>query len=151
MTRTTKSFDFNEFFEYSKKFKSLQADFDNFLKNWITEQAARIVADAKRNTPPHFSRRPEDSKSTGHFRNSFYWGDYHKTSNSASVEVGNSVDYASFLEYGFHIKGGAGRQQIVGFKDGNFILTKAVNKQETKMKEQFDKAFTAFLKQKGIL
>lgn len=142
--------DMKDFNKFKDQFRELSKDFNNFLKGWTIKEGYKVVADAKLNTPPFFSKRPEDSKSTGNFRNSFYAEHYRKKGNKASIRVGNSVEYASHLEYGHVIKGGEGRQEIVGFKEGAYVLTKSINKIESGIADDFDADFSAFLKQKGI-
>lgn len=127
--------DMNDFVKYVNSFKDMQAEFDEFLKNWITKQGNIVLIDTKANTPVD----------TGNLRNSWNLGNYQRQGNKAQIGINNSAEYASFIEYG------TPRRPNWKWADGAKMMTKAVYKQSEKMPDDFDKAFTAFLKQKGIL
>lgn len=125
----------NDFVQYTKNFKSMQAEFEQFLKNWITKQGNIVLVDAKENTPVD----------TGNLRSSWFLGDYQRQGKKAQIGINNSAEYASFVEYG------TPKRPNWKWADGAKMMTKAVYKQTDKMPDDFDKAFTEFLKQKGIL
>ena len=113
----------------------MQAEFEQFLKNWITKQGNIVLADTKKNTP----------YDTGFARNSWFLGDYQRQGKKAQIGINNNAEYISFLEYGT-----PGRPKWK-YADGVHMLAKAMFEQEQKMPDDFDKAFTAFLKKKGLI
>lgn len=127
--------DMNDFVKYANDFKDMQSEFEEFLKNWITKQGNIVLIDTKANTPVD----------TGNLRNSWSLGNYQRQGNKAQIGINNSAEYASFIEYGTPAR------RNWKWADGAKMMTKAVYKQSEKMPADFDKAFTEFLKQKGIL
>ena len=126
--------DMNDFVKYVNEFKSMQAEFDEFLKNWITKQGNIVLADTKENTPVD----------TGNLRNSWSLGNYQQQGNKAQIGINNSAEYASFVEYG------TPKRPNWKWADGARMMTKAIYNRSDKMPEDFDKAFAAFLKSKGL-
>jgi len=127
--------DMNDFVKYANEFKKLLPEFEKFLENWIKKQGNMVLADVKPNTP----------KDTGFAQNSWFLGDYQRQGKKAQIGINNSAEYISFLEYGT-----PGRPKWK-YADGVHMLAKAMFKQEQKMPDDFDKALTSFLKQKGLL
>lgn len=126
--------DMSDFIQYSNKFALMKDEFENFLKDWIVEQSLYLIAKTK-------SRTPVD---TGNLRNSWHRGNYIRQGSKASIEINNSAEYASYVEYGTPVR----RWK---WQDGAKMLTKSLYEMEQSMPIDFDKAFTEFLKQKGIL
>ena len=126
--------DMSDFIQYTQNFKELKNEFEDFLKDWIIEQSLYLIAKTKSKTPVD----------TGNLRNSWTRGNYTRQGNGAQIEIGNSAEYASFVEYGT-----PARQWK--WKDGAKMLTKSLYEMEQSMPVDFDKAFTAFLKQKGLI
>lgn len=127
--------DMNDFVKYTKEFKSMQADFEQFLKNWITKQGKILIEKTKARTPVD----------TGNLRNSWFLGNFERQGTKAQIGINNNAEYASFVEYGTPAR--------LNWKwaDGAKMLTKSLYDIEQSMPEDFDKAFTAFLKSKGLI
>lgn len=123
-----------DFEKYVNDFKNMENEFEDFLKNWIIIQSGILIAKTKQRTPVD----------TGNLRNSWYRGEYKRSSGSVEIEINNSAEYASFVEYGTPAREWK-------WKDGAKMLTKSLYEMEQSMPIDFDKAFTAFLKEKGIL
>ena len=127
--------DMNDFVEYSKNFKKLLPEFEIFLKEWMLKQSDILLTKTKARTPVD----------TGNLRNSWSSGNYQRRGNKAQVEINNSAEYASFIEFGTPAR------KNWKWADGAKMLTKSLYEMEQSMTIDFDKAFTEFLKQKGIL
>lgn len=125
----------NDFVEYAEKFKGLEKEFELFLKKWMTQQASNLVVRTKEKTPVD----------TGNLRNSWYFENYKRSGNKAQIEINNSADYASFIEFGTPAR------PNWKWADGAHMLTKSLFEIEQTMPNDFDKAFTEFLKSKGLL
>jgi len=126
--------DMSDFVQYSKKFALMKDQFEEFLKSWIIEQSGILIAKTKQRTPVD----------TGNLRNSWFRGDYKRQGSSASIEINNNAEYASFVEYGTPVR----RWK---WQDGAKMLTKSLYEMEQSMPIDFDKVFTEFLKEKGLL
>jgi len=124
-----------DFEKYIKEFKELNSEFETFLKNWITKQGAILITKTKERTPVD----------TGNLRNSWFSGKYKREQNKAQIEINNSAEYASFVEYG------TPKRPNWKWADGAKMLTKSLYEMEQSMPIDFDKAFTEFLKSKGLL
>lgn len=127
--------DMKDFIEYTENFKELQQEFDNFLKNWVTKQGNILITKTKERTPVD----------TGNLRNSWDLGKYERQGATATIEVNNNAEYASFVEYG------TPKRPNWKWGTGAHMLTKSLYEMDESMPIDFDKAFTAFLKEKGIL
>lgn len=152
-------FDFKEFENYTKKFEKMTTEFDEFLRNFLLKQAQRVVANAKRRTPVD----------TGAMRAS--WGigsqkisltkvgsgksvkidpenstiaDISVVGNNFEVEIWNSVDYASYIEWGHRTRGGG------SWVEGYYILTISISQVENAIPARFNNEFTKFLKERGV-
>lgn len=125
----------NDFVEYTKKFKELLPEFEQFLENWMKKQSGILLIKTKERTPVD----------TGNLRNSWVAENYQRQGNKAQIEINNSAEYASFIEFGTPAR------RNWKWADGAKMLTKSLYEMEQSMPIDFDKAFTEFLKQKGLL
>ena len=152
-------FDFRQFENYVKKFEKMTTEFDEFLRTFLLQQAQRVVSNAKRRTPVD----------TGAMRAS--WGigsqkitltkigngksvkidpenstiaDISVVGNNFEVEIWNSVEYASYIEWGHRTRGGN------GWVEGYYVLTISIQQVENAMPARFNSTFTKFLKERGV-
>ena len=127
--------DMKDFLKYQKQFGEMAKEFNVFLERWMTKQGSILISQTKERTPVD----------TGNLRNSWSMGKYKKQGATATIEVNNSADYASFVEYG------TPKRPNWKWGDGAKMLTKSLYEMNDSMPIDFDKAFTAFLKEKGII
>lgn len=158
-------FDYDEFSEWAKKFGIAKSDFRLWLKQFLLQEAQRVVAKGKRRTPVD----------TGFLRNSWYIGSqkiqqkdkttksgktvYSKKSGKAmqvidmeksditsikvvgdvlQVEIGLGAEYASFIEFG---------QRSY---QGKYMLTLSVAEVQKQLPARFNKEWLIFLQEKGV-
>lgn len=127
--------DMQAFLKYSEDFQEMAQEFDKFLEKWMQKQGGILIEKTKERTPVD----------TGNLRNSWSLGKYQRQGATAQIEVSNSADYASHVEYG------TPKRPNWKWANGAQMLTKSLYEMEQTMPSEFDKAFTAFLKEKGIL
>lgn len=128
--------DMRDFENYVKQFKSMEKDFKHFLINFLTKEGYVTLADIKKNTP----------HDTHHLQNSWELKDIKYENGAASFTVYNPVEeYASIIEYGTPAR------PNWKWAGGAHMMTNGVYKELDRFPKEFDKAFTAFLKQKGLL
>jgi len=126
--------DMKDFVKYVENFKDMEKDFEAFLKNWITKQGDKLIASTKARTPVD----------TGNLRNSWSLGEYQRQGTSASIGINNSAEYASIIEYG------TPKRPNWKWAGGAHMMTISMNELLRDMPELFDKAFSEFLKSKGL-
>lgn len=128
--------DMNDFIEYSKNFKNLKKEFKAWLKGWMLKQGNQLIAATKARTPID----------TGNLRNSWYLkNDVQIQGNMASINFGNSAEYASIIEYG------TPKRPSWKWANGAHMMTISMAELEQRMPDAFDRAFEQFLKEKGII
>ena len=151
-------FEFNEFEQFVDNWNAVYRDFEEFFKTFLLEQAMRVIAKVKPNTPVD----------TGAMRAMWGIGSQElvvrtatgsglievdpERSGIASIDVvgdnlevaiWNGMDYASFIEYGARNLDGS-------WREGIFILTIAVDLINRQMPARFDRAWKQFLMQRGV-
>ena len=126
--------DMKDFIKYVENFKEMEKEFEAFLKNWIIKQGDKLIANTKARTPVD----------TGNLRNSWSLGDYQRDGRTASIGINNSAEYASIIEYG------TPKRPNWKWAGGAHMLTISMNEILRDMPDLFDKAFSEFLKSKGL-
>lgn len=151
-------FNYKEYEKWVEKLGILKDEFQLWLKQFLLEQAERVVALGKPRTPVD----------TGYLRNSWYIGTQNivqgdiegksksgkqmqginwKASDIASiavidnyleVEIGLGADYASYIEYG---------QRSY---QGRYMLTISINEVQRQLPARFNKEWLQFLKARGF-
>lgn len=146
-------FDYKEYERWVKKLGIIKDDFDLWLKQFLLEQALRVIALGKPRTPVD----------TGYLRNSWYIGNQQivqkenyetgqaeiDTSqsdiasiavigNTLEVEIGLGADYASYIEYGHHSY------------EGRYMLTISIDEVQRQIPARFNKEWLQFLKNRGF-
>ena len=123
-----------EFNQLQDKISKMNNEFENFLKEYMVEMAEMVIAKAKRKTPvgtPESTGIPNYVGGT--LRRNWQIGDVRRVGNNIEVEILNPTEYATEVEYGHRIMGGAGHSIEVGWKDGRFMLTTSVNEIRAQM------------------
>lgn len=150
-------FDYKEYLAWCKKLEITTSEFHNWLRQFLLEQAQRVVALGKPKTPVD----------TGFLRNSWYIGsqkvvqkrgnrrsksgadvaeiDWSKSDiadisvvgNELQVEIGLGADYASFIEYG---------QRSY---QGKYMLTISIDEVRKQLPARFNKEWLQFIKSRG--
>jgi hypothetical protein len=153
-------FDYKEYEKWAKKLGIIKEQFNLWLKMFLLEQAQRCIAECKRR------QRAVGAIDTGAMINSWYIGgqeialkytnvngkdrfdidkansqiaDITMIGDNLQVEIGNPMDYASFIEYG---------QRSY---QGKYILTISINIIQQALPQRFEKAWQTFLKNGGII
>lgn len=126
---------FENFLEYQKKWTNpkLLSDLDKFVANFLELKAQEVKADTVNNTPVD----------TGALRAAWQIGKLRKQGNSYMIDFINNQDYASYVEYGTVVREWK-------WKNGAFMLTKALNRVQNNLHKDFEKKFKKFLRDKGI-
>lgn len=124
--------DFSEFEQFFKNFNDAHKDFDAFLRDFLLEQGLRVIAKTKPRTPVD----------TGALRNMWSIGEVRAAGQNLEVDLINSQEYASFMEYGHRLVNGA-------WQDGRFMLTISMDEVQRQMPARFDKAFKQYLQSKN--
>lgn len=127
--------DMSDFVKYANEFKNMEADFNKFLKNWLTKEGYITLEDIKKNTPVD----------TGNLRNSWQLKDVKTEGNKPQFTVYNPVqEYASIIEYGTPAR------PKWKWAEGAHMMQKGIFNALDRMPKTFDEAFIAFLKSKGL-
>lgn len=156
-------FDFHEFSEYVQKLGIAKSEFRIWLKTFLLKEAQRVVRLAKQ------KQAAVKAVDTGAMINSWYIGSQNislkQTSgtsksgkskvtfdknnsdilsiklvgNVLEVEIGNSMDYASYIEFGHRSY------------EGKYLLTTSIDKVQRALPARFDKDFKNWLKSKGVM
>jgi len=124
--------DFSQLERFFQNFNNAYNDFDTFLKDFLLEQGLRVIAKTKPRTPVD----------TGALRNMWMVGEVKVAGQDLEVELINSMEYASFVEYGHRLVNGA-------WQDGRFMLTISMDEIRAAMPARFEKALKAYLQSKG--
>ena len=146
-------FDYKEYKKWVENLGIIKDDFDLWLKQFLLQQAQRVIALGKPRTPVD----------TGYLRNSWYIGsqtivqkenyetrkaeiDTSKSDiasiavigNTLEVEIGLGADYASYIEYG---------QRSY---EGRYMLTISIDEVQRQLPARFNKEWLKFLKDRGF-
>lgn len=124
--------DFSELEKFFENWTNAYNDFDTFLKNFLLEQGLRVIAKTKPRTPVD----------TGSLRNMWSVGEVKASGQNLEVELINSMEYSSFVEFGARNVNGS-------WREGRFMLTISMDEVNRQMPARFDKAFKAYLQSKG--
>lgn len=149
-------FFFDEYERWVKDLGIAYSDFHIFLKNFLLQQALRVVADAKENTPVDTGALrasyqiggqeialaySTDEKGHDHFEldeEHSQIADISLVGDNLEVIIWNPMEYASYVEYGHHSY------------PAQYMLTIAVDEVLKVMPQRFEKQFCQFLLEKGV-
>lgn len=159
-------FDYREYLKWVKNIGIAKKDFHNWLKQFLLQEAQRVVAKGKPRTPVD----------TGYLKNSWYIGnqkitqkdkvdsqgniiystksgramkeiDWSKSDianikvvgNYLEIEIGLSAEYASYIEYG---------QRSY---QGKYMLKLSIDEVQQQLPARFNREWLLFLKEKGVV
>ena len=148
--------DLTEWKKMQEKLEKISQDSNDdslayFLRNFIVEMAERVLAKTKKRTPvgtPESTGIPNYVGGT--LRRNWQLGKILVEGKKISVEILNPTEYATEVEYGHRIMGGAGHSIEVGWKDGRFMLTISVNEIRAQMPMRFAQQWKDFCKRWGL-
>ena len=144
--------DTKEWNKYQEKLEKISQNsgddtFIYFLRGFILEMANRVIAKTKPRTPvgtPESTGIPNYVGGT--LRRNWQLGKIIPDGKNISVEILNPTEYATEVEYGHRIMGGAGHSVEVGWKDGRFMLTVSVNEIRNQIPARFAQQWSDFCK-----
>ena len=122
-----------------------------FLRGYMVNMAERVLVKTKPRTPvgtPESTGIPNYVGGT--LRRNWQLGKILVEGKKISVEILNPTEYATEVEYGHRIMGGAGHSIEVGWKDGRFMLTTSVNEIRAQMPMRFAQQWKDFCKRWGL-
>lgn len=143
--------DLREFKQLQEKISKMDNEFENFLKEYMVEMAERVIAKTKPRTPvgtPESTGIPNYVGGT--LRRNWQLGKIIAEGKKISVEILNPTEYATEVEYGHRIMGGAGHSIEVGWKDGRFMLTTSVNEIRNQMPLRYAQKLKAYCDNLGL-
>lgn len=134
-------FDYSQFAAYRNNFRKMYAQFDNWLKAFLTQEGMRFIAGVKPRTPVD----------TGDLRNHWELDGITRDGDTLHCWFVNSMYYATFVEYGHAkpYKSGAA-EGSPDWVEGYFMMTVTLEKIQESMPRRFDKAFAQFLASMGV-
>jgi hypothetical protein len=153
-------FNYRVYTEYVKNLGIATKQFDKWLKNFLLQEAQRVVADAKKRSPVktgfyreswvigNEARRivlggSKDGTASSDYRSAFAQkasiDDVKVVGNDLQVTIINWAEYASYIEYGHHEY------------PAQYVLTIAIDKVQKALPKRFDNEFKKFLKEKGVV
>lgn len=134
---------YSDFKSYRSNFHHLVESFDEFLDTHMASEGSRFIGEVKPLTPVGES---------GDLRAHWDLDDLEKLANEVRQWFVNSMEYASYVEYGHakpHKSGLAGPGDP-DWVNGFFMMTKALNEIDQTMEASFDEAFSRLLKTLGV-
>ena len=139
------SFDFHEFVELRDKFVKMDKEFDNFIYNFLLQEGLRVLTQTKENTPVD----------TGYLRNMWQLGAVERKGDSLEITIYNTVEYASYVEYGHRQDVGRyvpaiGKKLKKAWVDGYYMATIAIKDIEEKLPARFEQQFRVWLNSLGL-
>lgn len=128
--------DFREFEKFIRNTKQAQVDYNQFFEQFLLDIALDVLARTKNITPVG---------ETGFLKKSWHLGEIGRVGTSITIELINSMEYASFVENGHFTRN---RKSWV---DGRFMATVSIEEVESVLEQRYQKAFRTFLSQRGCL
>ena len=128
-------FDYDAFVRMYGEMVSIQAEFDTFIKDFLTRQALvalRLV-------------RPRTPVDTGTLRRNWQITDVQVYHSFMTVSLVNLTEYASFMENGFTYNTSTGEKRFPGFHMAELSILQV----QQQLPAKFESAFRSWLKSKG--
>lgn len=121
-------FEYDQFEELSKRIDKAVSEetLNKVARNIIRKAAETVIKFAKENTPVD----------TGWLRRSWYKSNVKIQGKDLVVTIYNNAEYAMFVEFGHRI---VQRGVTVGFEDGKFMLTLAIDEMKKLLPEITEK------------
>lgn len=127
------SVDYSQLVEFRDKFQIATNEFESFLKKFLLRQALDVLRKTKGDNHPIITSR---------LINGWTLSDVVKQADKLVVTISNSVEYASFVEYG-HMSRGDKK-----WVDGQFLCTVPLIEINKKMPQRFASSFNIWLAEK---
>lgn len=137
-------FDYKEFKEWAKSIGVAKKEFHKWLEDFLLQMGWRAYEKAvKRQQTYTYTNAKGEQKigliDTGTMIKSWYVSDIRWKGSYLEVEIGNNVEYASYIEYGQRSFQGA------------YLLTVAIDDIEREIPARFNKEWLLFLQSKGVV
>ena len=137
--------DFTEFERYCKQYAEMQSEFEGFLRDFLTKMAWRVIKEAIPKTP----------HDTGNLQNSWGIGDIHSNGKNLEIEIINTAEYATEVEFGhrgvYVPAVGVTLHVDTKWTDGHFMLTTSIDNIQKQMPARFEQEFQNFLKAHNLV
>lgn len=148
-----RSFDYSQFENMLAQFKTVQKEYDSFIRKFLLEMGMRTLAQTKKLTPVD----------TGRLRNAWELSAVYRDGDELYVVIFNPVEYASFVEDGHmqhnrFVPGsflGGKFEYIPGYPMGMVLSNKwipgyhmariSITKIEQEIPRRFERAFKDFV------
>lgn len=136
------SFDYSEFKTYRDNFAKFTREFDSWMHKFLLQEGMRFIAEVKPRTPVD----------TGDLRNHWRLDGITRDGDELRVWFVNSMEYASFVEYGHAkpYKSGASPGDA-DWVDGYFMMTVSLQVIQRQMPARFNAEFTKFITDLGVI
>lgn len=128
-------FDFREFERLKQNLEDLEKNLDGFFRDFLLEMAYRAERKIKKRTPVV----------TGELRRNWKVGQVIRQGDSYIVEIINTTDYASFVEYGHRTGEG-----LTEWVEGRFMMTISMQEIERELPRYLERRLAAWLKGGGL-
>lgn len=130
------SLDYSEFNRFRNNVAKLTREFDSWIQQFLLNEGMRFIAEVKPRTPVD----------TGDLRNHWKLDGITRSGDTLQVWFVNSMDYASFVEYGHAKPYKAGAAEgSADWVEGYFMMTVSLEIINSKMPARFNRQFEAFL------
>lgn len=137
------SFDHSQFTEFMQNFKSVTAEYPDFIKDFLTKLGVEWLNKTVFRTPVD----------TGNLREKWELSEVYKEGNYYIIVLSNPVEYASFVEYGHSQQPGRyvpaiGKRLVRDFVPGKFMAKLSREEVEREMQSRFDQEWVQWLNAK---
>ena len=135
---------FDELKEFKKIIEEIEKEKEQLMIDTIKELAARLLRKVIKRTP----------SDTGNLRRNWTVSDVRKNGENYEIEVSNSAEYASYVEFGHRQTPGRfvpaiGKRLKKSWVKGKFMLTISENELQKQAPAVIEKKITEWLKKLG--
>ena len=135
---------FDELKEFKKIIEEIEKEKEQIMIDTIKELAARLLRKVIKSTP----------SDTGNLRRNWTVSDVRKNGENYEIEVSNSAEYASYVEFGHRQTPGRfvpaiGKRLKKSWVKGKFMLTISENELQKQAPAVIEKKITEWLKKLG--
>ena len=141
--------DFSELKKFQSQMQITQNEFNDFLRDLLLEMANRIITKTKKKQLGQISEQ-YTAFDTKTMARAWTLGNIEGSGENISVELLNNTEYATEIEYGHRIMGGAGKNTEVGWYNGRFMLKTSIDEIDRQMPLRYKKAFEKFCNERGL-
>lgn len=130
-------FDYSEFEKFVRNFEKASAEFEAWLNTFLLNEGLRFIAQVKPRTPVD----------TGDLRDHWTLDSITRRGSDLDIWFVNSMEYASFVEYGHAKPYKAGATPgSADWVEGYFMMTVSIDIIQREMPKRFESQFLKFLK-----